>query len=842
MSEQAYLPVEFAELPPISTVVSRAAKFLKDAGVEDVVVDPDTLLPNVWQGLWIVSYVGRQGEHLDGGGLVVSKDDVRWLSSNPGDDAWIGAAVPGEEDDEEDDDESEAALDSFDEDREFSALTTLFDISQADVDAAETPFMKAFLGDVLRQKQIRASADVADDSVCVMAIPADSDPVHGIGPEDKHATLLYFGSISQHADPAAMEAGVDWIEEILRAIAANVAPFTAFVTGVEPLGDGGAQVWMLDSPNLQDLFAGIRAADETVAALYDGADATRYPEYTPHVTIGYAPDPDAGDTEDQPVTPEDLERAGEVDEILFDRLSLWIGGDEHRDIPLLGDPDTSEFEALFALVASGFDDEQIRIPRGNGRLSGRWVETPGHMLQGVIDEVDRSTASDDVKAHVAAAYDTATGLDTLQSPETISEQFDDMVGSLNRALAGTSDIKAITHIEAARDALLDIRNVDWSMHDEESDLDKPGLIGGDEPDYALMTPEEVKEATQTAIRDLWAADDSRDNAALARAQRAVMEGLRARAQIGAQVAGLPIEVKKEDDEGDWSGYSLSAGLLLVDRASGSQVGSMRRTIEPAETTGGAVTNEYFALAPAFQNKGLAVHVAEELESWYADNGIEKILVHANIDVGGYTWAKTGFDLDPEEESPRSFYGNKLADVVGELDGVTGGSPAGYQALWTDYQSSRLYREDFIFDDDSLRRAIDDLAALDPGIDAEAYYEDLMDAEAYGDDKERAATLLDDLRQAIAKTPQWDRDEMGLRDLIDSWAQELDDGEEPTITMYDLATLGQGTRFEREDVQKIYFPDPATPPQEQRVKTWPGKRALLNSDWQGVKYLIQDEEW
>lgn len=56
-----------------------------------------------------------------------------------------------------------------------------------------------------------------------------------------------------------------------------------------------------------------------------------------------------------------------------------------------------------------------------------------------------------------------------------------------------------------------------------------------------------------------------------------------------------------------------------------------------------VENAMFTLGGNHQGKGIATALAPALESWYRANGVARIIVHANIDVGGYTWAAQGFD-------------------------------------------------------------------------------------------------------------------------------------------------------------------------------------------------------
>lgn len=180
---------------------------------------------------------------------------------------------------------------------------------------------------------VAAADSEYDQTACIMAIPAKGDLVHSIGPNDKHATILYFGDRDKHEDPERMESSKELLQEALAATAADQEPFTATVTGIESLGDGDppAQVWMLDSPDLQRLFNKILKINQEVQILYDGADATRYPEYTPHVTIGYG-SPEIG-TEKGLVSDDELSEAAAVSDISFDRLSLWWGN-EHIDYQL----------------------------------------------------------------------------------------------------------------------------------------------------------------------------------------------------------------------------------------------------------------------------------------------------------------------------------------------------------------------------------------------------------------------------------------------------------------------------------------------------------------------------
>jgi GNAT superfamily N-acetyltransferase len=62
---------------------------------------------------------------------------------------------------------------------------------------------------------------------------------------------------------------------------------------------------------------------------------------------------------------------------------------------------------------------------------------------------------------------------------------------------------------------------------------------------------------------------------------------------------------------------------------------------------GSVSHELFTIPEDMQGKGLSKEVFKALYKQYKNAGIQEINVHANIDVGGSTWAKYGFVAKPE---------------------------------------------------------------------------------------------------------------------------------------------------------------------------------------------------
>jgi len=198
---------------------------------------------------------------------------------------------------------------------------------------------------IIRPAALTAAAEQPTDDpraggVVVVALPAAGDPVQDIGPEQKHATLLYYGDFTDNPD--LTDEFRTHLSSVLAQVAENTPPFTEQVDeGPEGLGDDGAVVWLLGDNALPGLRERILDTDSEVAGPLDNVE--QYPSFTPHVTIGYMPDgedvPDA--SPDAPVLDEDIDNARDVESITFDRLALWWG-DEQTEWPLTGAADSSE--------------------------------------------------------------------------------------------------------------------------------------------------------------------------------------------------------------------------------------------------------------------------------------------------------------------------------------------------------------------------------------------------------------------------------------------------------------------------------------------------------------------
>lgn len=67
-----------------------------------------------------------------------------------------------------------------------------------------------------------------------------------------------------------------------------------------------------------------------------------------------------------------------------------------------------------------------------------------------------------------------------------------------------------------------------------------------------------------------------------------------------------------------------------------------RFIRSFDWSRGEVDHHYFAMSDGLQSKGISPYVQRKFLDFYNASGIRRITTEANMDVGGYTWARYGF--------------------------------------------------------------------------------------------------------------------------------------------------------------------------------------------------------
>jgi hypothetical protein len=163
-------------------------------------------------------------------------------------------------------------------------------------------------------------ADASSTSAIVAFLPADPGAlvVDGGDPADQlHVTCIYLTDDATTLDDAALKA----IDEALAEIATVGPPIVCDVAAVatfRPGEDGtSATALVLEA---EDLTLAHDMVDDVMDPYADGTDA--YPQWIPHLTLGYALPADTG-----------LDELGR--QVVLDRLALFVAG-EVTEYPLTG--------------------------------------------------------------------------------------------------------------------------------------------------------------------------------------------------------------------------------------------------------------------------------------------------------------------------------------------------------------------------------------------------------------------------------------------------------------------------------------------------------------------------
>lgn len=105
-------------------------------------------------------------------------------------------------------------------------------------------------------------------------------------------------------------------------------------------------------------------------------------------------------------------------------------------------------------------------------------------------------------------------------------------------------------------------------------------------------------------------------------------------------AGLTTRVRRADLTASARGSRIDLQGDILDAT--GPVGTFSRQLHRDPDGTLHVYNAFLQIQPRAQGSGFATQYLGHLEDWYRANGVAHIDVHANIDVGGYTWAKKGF--------------------------------------------------------------------------------------------------------------------------------------------------------------------------------------------------------
>ena len=170
-------------------------------------------------------------------------------------------------------------------------------------------------------------------SWCIVALPEEGHPVYKVSSEKvPHLTLLFLGESKEPAKAIRI------IEAIQHTIKTSFS--TKFSLGVErrgTLGDDQADVLFFykdEAGRVRD-FRSLLLKNDDIKQAYDST--FQYPEWTPHLTLGYPNNPA------KPI-PDD---SHSISWITFDRIALWLEDSDGPEIRLdTYDPMTESVEQM----------------------------------------------------------------------------------------------------------------------------------------------------------------------------------------------------------------------------------------------------------------------------------------------------------------------------------------------------------------------------------------------------------------------------------------------------------------------------------------------------------------
>ena len=152
----------------------------------------------------------------------------------------------------------------------------------------------------------------ADESLVIVALPSPDDEVRKVSSEkEPHLTLLYLG------DPKFDETQVGIVTEFVEHAASQIHRFYLDAEGRGILGDEDADVLFFNKDSAKDIgsFRTKLLRNDLISKAFLSAE--QYPEWTPHLTLGYPASPAKKSPDD-----DDYDR---IYGVSFDRIAMWTG-------------------------------------------------------------------------------------------------------------------------------------------------------------------------------------------------------------------------------------------------------------------------------------------------------------------------------------------------------------------------------------------------------------------------------------------------------------------------------------------------------------------------------------
>ncbi|MFA5186197.1 MAG: hypothetical protein WC551_06945 [Patescibacteria group bacterium] len=80
-----------------------------------------------------------------------------------------------------------------------------------------------------------------------------------------------------------------------------------------------------------------------------------------------------------------------------------------------------------------------------------------------------------------------------------------------------------------------------------------------------------------------------------------------------------------------------------------------------------VNHKLLDFPPSMKKGGLAAKITRESMAGYDESGLDEIVLHANIDMGGYTWATYGYGWDEDAMAQEQFNKSQISAALAKFD-------------------------------------------------------------------------------------------------------------------------------------------------------------------------------
>ena len=102
-----------------------------------------------------------------------------------------------------------------------------------------------------------------------------------------------------------------------------------------------------------------------------------------------------------------------------------------------------------------------------------------------------------------------------------------------------------------------------------------------------------------------------------------------------------------------SNRSFDIDVVIGDSSTEASVGHMSRRFEKDKDGNILVYHKSFEIDKEAQGKGIASDMNENVEKEYEKLGVDFIKLNANANVGGYAWARQGYDFESDYDRERT---------------------------------------------------------------------------------------------------------------------------------------------------------------------------------------------